>query len=408
MCTFETGRNPRGVALVIVMLIMAVLLLAGTAFLTISSTESEIAENQRASARAFLLAEAALHRAIAQLSANAGYAGETGVSLGEGTVSIGVSAAAEQVCLSKDLEVVASVPVRGGEALARLRATADQAIYPFQWGFFAAAGPLILASLDPAAPRAVVDSYDSRPDPHAYTTANGGGSVNIGARDGGVAIHDVNISGGVVGDLIAAPPEPQTISGSVGSPVDAPPALLEPPAAMWLADGNVAPGATLPLAAGTHYYTNLTLGAGARVVVGDEMVTIYVRGDFHAGENVRIGVKLPDPTNDTVEREPREKISLIMNSGTGTSSEFRVGNDFRLFGSLYGTNTNVIVGDNAVIHGSVIGRRISGTSAPAWDGLPCCNRKAPTLHFDRAMTTRPVCTYSRFSMRRGTWREVLP
>ena len=37
MCTFGISRQPRGAALVIVMLVMAVLLLAGTTFMTISA-----------------------------------------------------------------------------------------------------------------------------------------------------------------------------------------------------------------------------------------------------------------------------------------------------------------------------------------------------------------------------------
>ncbi len=394
MCTFETDKDPRGVALVIVMLIMAVLLVAGTAFLTVSSTESEIAENERASARAFLLAEAALHRAIAQLSANAGYAGETDVPLEDGTVSIGVSPAAEQVCLSKDLETSASVRVRGGYAETRLRATADQAVYPFEWGLFAASGPLILASLDPAASRSTVDSYDSRLAPHIYPDAGGAGGVNVGAR-GGVAVHDVDIIGGVVGDLISSPPAPQTLSRTVGAPADAPPPLPEPPSVTWSDDPNVPASTTLTLPSGTYHYTSMTLGAGARLAASGP-VTVYIRSAFEAADHVTIGA------------EPGEKLSLIMNSGTGAPSEFRTGADFRLFGSLYGTNATVLFGDNAVIHGSVIARRISGARLPLWDGQPCCNQKAPTLHFDRAMTTRPVCTYGRFSLRQGTWREILP
>lgn len=394
MSICATARPPRGAALVIVMLIMAVLLLAGTTFLTISSTEDQIAENQHASVRAMLLAESGLHRAVAQLSANAAYPGEASVPLGGGTARIVVSAAAQQVCLSKDLEVVASVPVRGGDAQVRVRATADQAIYPFQWGFFADNGPLILASLDPSTPRAVVDSYDSRPDPHAYTTMNGGGSVTIGAR-GGVALHDVDVIGSVVGDLITSFPVSQTISGTMGVPTDSLVPLPEPPSAVWSDDPNVAASTTLTLAAGTHYYASITLAAGARLVASGP-VTVYVRTGFQAGDNVTVG------------SEPGEKLSLVMNSGTDAASEFRTGNDFRLYGSLYGTNTTALFGDRAVVHGSVVARRISGTSLPVWDGQPCCNQKAPTLHFDRAMTTRPVCTFSRFSVRRGTWREVLP
>lgn len=395
MSTFGTARPPRGAALVIVMLIMAVLLLAGTTFLTISSTENQIAENQHASVRAMLLAEAGLHRAVAQLSANAAYPGEASVSLGGGTARIVVSASAQQVCLSKDLEVATSVPVRGGEAQALLRATADQAIYPFQWGFFAANGPLILASLDPSTPRSIVDSYDSRIFPSVYPAGVGWGSVNVGALGGGVAIHDVDVTGGVVGDLLSPFPVTQTIGGTLGVPTDALQPLPEPPGAVWSDDPNVAASTTLTLAAGTHYYAGITLADGAHVVASGP-VTVYVRGGFQAGDNVTVGA------------EPGEKLSLIMNSGTAASSEFRTGNDFRLFGTLYGTNTTVLFGDRAVIHGSVIARRVSGASLPVWDGLPCCNQKAPTLHFDRAMTTRPVCTFSRFSMRRGTWREVLP
>jgi len=378
------------------MLVMAVLLLAGTTFLTISSTEDQIAENQHASVRAVLLAEAGLHRAVAQLSANETYPGEASVSIGGGSARIVVSVASQQVCLSKDVDVVASVPVRGGEAQARLRATADQAIYPFQWGFFAADGPLILVSLDPSTPRSKVDSYDSRLHPHVYPDAGGGGSVNIGARGGGVGVRDVDITGGVVGDLMPSPPFTQTIGSTIGSPTDAPLPLPEPPSVTWSDDPNVAASTTWTLAPGTYHYTNLTLGAGARVVTGGGPVTVYVRSAFQAGDNVTVG------------GEPGEKLSLIMNSGTATPSEFRTGNDFQLFGSLYGTNTTVIFGDNAVIHGSIIGRRISGASLPVWEGQPCCNQKAPTLHFDRAMTTRPICTYSRFGIRRGTWREILP
>jgi len=397
MCFFQCpAGSPPGAALVIVMLVMAVLLLAGTTFLTISSTEDQIAENQHASVRAFLLAEAGLHRAVAQLSANATYPGEAQVSMGAGTARIVVSVASQQVCLSKDLDVVASVAVRGGEAQARLRATADQAIYPFQWGFFATNGPLILASLDPSAPTSKVDSYDSRPDPHVYTDVNGGGSVNIGARGGGVGVHNVDIIGGVVGDLIPSPPVTHTIGSTIASPTEATPPLAEPPSATWSDDPNVAASTTLTLAPGTHYYASITLGAGARLVAGGGPVTVYIRSALQAGDNVTIGT------------EPGEKLSLIMNSGTGAPSEFRTGNDFRLFGSLYGTNTTVLFGDNAVIHGSLIGRRISGASLPMWEGEPCCNQKAPTLHFDRAMMTRPICTYSRFGIRRGTWREILP
>jgi len=373
------------------MLIMAVLLLAGTTFLTISSTETQIADNQKASARAFLLAEAGLHQSVARLAANAAYPGESGVAMAGGTASISVSASAQQVCLSKDVDVLASVSVRGGQAQTRLRATADQAIYPFQWGLFAVNGPLILSSLDPSlTPWSLIDSYDSRLGPYQPDT-NGGGSVNVGAKGSVAIINNVTVRGGVAGDSVSSSP---TAVSNLGRASDAPAPLPEP-SAVWSADPNVEDGGTLALAPGNYYYAAVTLGAGARVTASGSPVTIYVRGTFVAGDNVTIGA------------EPGQKLSLIANSGTGPPSDFRTGDNFRLFGSLYGTNTSVRLGDNAVIYGAVIGRRISGPYS-TWEGEPCCNQKAPTLHFDRALMAQPVCTQSTFSLRRGTWREVLP
>lgn len=390
MCTCETDRQPQGAALVIVMLVMAVLLLAGTTFLTISSTETQIAENQRAAAHALVLAENALHGAVARLSADATYAGETSVSVGSGTASIGISLAAEQKCLSKDLDVVASVPVRGGLAQARIRATADQAIYPFQWGFFAANGPLILASLDASlGPWSSIDSYDSRLGAY-HPLINGGGSANVGAWGSGVILTNVNLLGGAAGDWVTSTP---TAVGNLGRPGESP-VPLDEPSVTWSDDPNVEANGTLTLAAGTHHFTRITLGAGARVAASGP-VTIYVRGDVEAGDDVVMGA------------EPGQKLHLVTNSGTGTPSTFRTGERFRFYGSLYGINTNVVFGDHALVHGSVIGRRISGPHS-SWEGGPCCNQKAPTLHFDRAMTRREVCTHSSFSIRRGTWREVFP
>ncbi len=233
MCTSATDKHPRGAALVVVMLVMAVLLLAGTTFLTISSTEDQIAHNQQASARALLVAEAGLHRAIAQLSANSTYAGETNVPLGSGTASITVTASSDQVCLSKDLEIVASVPVRGGSAQTRIKATADQAIYPFQWGLFASNGPLILSSLNLSLGVPRLESYDSRLGIYDAST-NGGGSVNVGAR-GAAVLNNVELIGAAAGDPVTSSPTPVS---NLGRPGDAPPSLPEP-GGPWAGDPNV-------------------------------------------------------------------------------------------------------------------------------------------------------------------------
>jgi len=379
------------VALVVVMLVMAVLLLAGTTFLTISSTESEIAANQHAAARAFVLAETALHGAVARLSEDATYAGASAVSVNGGTVTIAVASSAEQVCLSRDVEILASVPVRGGQAQARITATADQAIYPFQWGLLAANGPLILSSLDPSrVPWSAMDSYDSRLGPY-HPVTNGGGRTRVGAKGGGVLLNNVEVVGDVVGDWVSSSPNPIPNLGPVGDSL----APLSEPSVTWSDDPNVEANATLTLAAGTYYYSALTLGSGASLLASGGPVTVHIRGNVTAGDGVVIGA------------EPGEKLSLVTNSGGGTPSVFAAGETLRMFGSLYGTNTTVVLGDDAIIYGSIIARKVSGPHG-TWDGEPCCNQKAPILHFDRAMTRRPVCTRSTFGIRLGTWREIFP
>jgi hypothetical protein len=373
------------------MAVMAVLLLAGTTFLTISSTEVEIAANQHATARAFAAAETALHVAISRLSADATYAGDASVAVEGGTAAIRLSVSAQQICLSRDVEILSTVAVRGGRAQARIKATADQAIYPFQWGLFAANGPVMLASLDPSRlPWSTVDSYDSRLGSY-HPSTNGRGAVRVGAKGGGVLLGNVEVVGDVVGDWVSSSPRAIPNLGPAG---DAPPSLAEP-SVTWSDDPNVEANGTLTLPAGTYYYTALTLGNGARVLGSGGPVTVYVRGNVTAGDGVVMGA------------DAGEKLSLVTNSGTGPPSVFVAGESFRLFGSMYGTNTALVLGDDAVIHGSIIAQRTSGPHG-IWGGEPCCNHKAPILHFDRAMMRRPVCTRSTFGIRLGTWREIVP
>ena len=84
----KKGRGQEGIALVITLLVMTILLIMGSAFMSISSTETLIAINERNRVQAYHLAEAGAERAIAQLNVNAGYTGTGGEQpLGLGTYS---------------------------------------------------------------------------------------------------------------------------------------------------------------------------------------------------------------------------------------------------------------------------------------------------------------------------------
>ena len=83
MRKMKKGRSQEGIALVITLLVMTILLIMGSAFMSISSTETLIAINERNRVQAYHLAEAAAERAIAQLSANRNYAGTGEQPLGD-------------------------------------------------------------------------------------------------------------------------------------------------------------------------------------------------------------------------------------------------------------------------------------------------------------------------------------
>lgn len=404
MCTFEISRQPRGAALVIVMLVTAVLLLAGMSFMTISSTETQIALNERASAQAQLLAEAAIHKAIARLNANPAFTKETNTPLGGGTFSIEVTTVAGCTSSSaRQVVATASVPVTGGTAKAEIRATVDKVSYPYRWAAYAVVPNGIVywddyQGLDRTDKElwvlntSLLDSFDSGGGTY-HSTDNSGARGHIGAN-GDVAVdYNTEVKGDVrAGDDIYMPGS-VTVTGSKTDNAPSQPFPQVTPTTSASTALTVTAGQTKNLSAGTYYYKYLDFGNGASLTVGGP-VTIYVTGPAldASGHVVRLG------TNVTLGSEPGTQLRLITKSDGAPADfvRFSAGNGFRFYGSLYGTNTDVYIGDSSQIFGSLIGRTVlmgAGTK----------------VHFDQAMSTQEVChNGSTFSIRRGTWREVIP
>lgn len=410
MCTFGISRQPRGAALVIVMLVTAVLLLAGMSFLTISSTETQIALNERASVQAQLLAEAGIHKALAQLNANSTYTGETDTPLGGGTFKITVTTATLQRCPAnpaKDLVATASVPVTGGTAKAEIRTTVDTVSYPYRWAAYAVVPNGTVQGNDYQGNNrtdkelwvlntSLLDSFDSGGGTYD-STANSGARGHIGAN-GDVAV-DFNTE--VKGDIQAGDDIFEGVGVTVTGSKQAKAASESFPQVTpgTTSKGlNVPAGKTENLSAETYYYQYLDFADGASLTVSGP-VTIYVTGPpipgDASGRVVRLG------SNVTLGSEPGTQLRLITKSdgGPGDFVRFLAGDGFRFYGSLYGTNTDVYIGANSQIFGSVIGRTVmmgAGTK----------------VHFDQAMSTQEVChdgNYKpKYTIRRGTWREIIP
>ncbi len=406
MCTFGISRQPRGAALVIVMLVTAVLLLAGMSFMTISSTETQIALNERVAAQAQLLAEAAIHKAIARLRLNGESAfTETNTSLGGGTFSINVTTVAGCTSSSaRQVVATSSVPVTGGTAKAEIRATVDTVSYPFRWAAYAVVPNGILYYDDYKGTdrtdkelwvlnTGLLDSFDSGGGTYD-STANSGARGHIGANGDVFVEYNTNVSGNVrAGDAIYEGVG-VTVTGSkqASAPSQSFPQVT--PTSSASAALTLTAGQTKNLSAGTYYYKYLDFGNGASLTISGP-VTIYVTGPAldSSGHVVRLG------SNVTLGSEPGTQLRLITKSDGAPADfvRFLAGSGLRFYGSLYGTNTDVYIGDSSQIFGSLIGRTImmgAGTK----------------VHFDQAMSTQEVCNNDskKFSIRRGTWREVIP
>lgn len=399
MCASGTASGRRGAALVIVMLVMAVLLLAGTAFLTISSTESQIALNGRASAQAFLLAESGLQGAIALLNLDSGWTGDSGaIPAGSGqtmrfTVTSTTSSCAAG--LAKQVVATGTVAVPGGQAQAQVIATVDKISYPFRWAAFAAVPNQIVSDgriekelwLDDDA---VVESYDSTAGLYNLTS-NSGRAGHVGAN-GDVTLDDrVQVKGNVrAGDATNTTPG-ISVSGTITEQLSPNPdspgepfPIVTPPVTPTAACG-VGAGSTVALPSGTYYCTNFNLGAGATLALASgASVTIYVTSNMVIGDNVTMG------------GHPPTQFRLILKSDGDwwTTRTLDAGKAFRFSGLLYGRNANITVGDGAQISGSVIGRMVYIT-------------KSGTVRLDQAAMNQELCHGGKYAVRRGTWREVL-
>jgi cytoskeletal protein CcmA (bactofilin family) len=377
---------------------MAVLLLAGLSFLTISSTERMIAMNERYGAQASLLAEAAIHRAIAQLNADSSYSGETNLTLipsNSGTVNITVSASGQSCGVGKDLVATASIPVAGGTAQAEVRASVDKIAYPFRWALYSTVGDGVMRWDDTVGAYrgnaevwlksgVLVESFDSAGGAYS-STANHGLRGDIGSNSDVTIDGVTQVRGNLTaGDDIILTSASVTVTGlqTTHASTAAFPALGPPGSPCC--NLHVAAGGTQTLSEGTYNYQDLTLDDGASLLTSGP-VTLYVSGNSWIGDNVTIGAN------------PGTNLRIITKSQGDdySTSTWRSGTGLRLYASVYGRNTDVYLWNNSQVYGSIVARTVYVESGSF-------------IRYDRAIAEQAVCRNGRYSIRRGTWREIRP
>ncbi|MBI4537841.1 MAG: hypothetical protein HY712_07785 [candidate division NC10 bacterium] len=400
-------RRERGAALIISMLIMAVLLLAGTTFLTISSTESQIALNETSLNRAFHEAETVLNQTIVILNGNSSYTGTTGTTSTGASYTVSVTAAADQPCPTADARTIAvraSVNVRGGQAPVDLSATVDRIAYPFRFAAFAlgpdTGGRELRYDLN-----AYTDSFDSGLGGYnaalsQYTTSTNRSAFGSAGANADVYFENTNSIYGDLraGDTITNESRVTMMQGGVkvkrlltaNPSVDSPggqfPSITPPttPTSALSVPANT----TTTLNAGFYYYTTMSIGSNGRLQVNGPATLYFTGGPTSFGNNVIWG----NAANPTY-------LKVVLKS-TGGSTEYvavNAGNQFTLYGSLYGQNTNIDLGQSSVVYGSVIGRTVRLD-------------KDSVVHYDQALALEPICrgVGEPYQVRKGSWREVLP
>jgi hypothetical protein len=399
---------------------MGVLLLLGTAFLSISSTETQIAYNERDAIQAFYVAEAglqvALHRLRTETSAILAPPPDVrnwtsaSVPFGRGNYAYTVTSPGDDPSGNPILTITSVGSVADSNVRRVVRARVEPA-YTSRYR-----GALHAREEINAEGEVRTDSYDSAISPGAASCRpecpNRKGTISTDAT----SRRAVELEGRVVigGDALVGPEGDQetamraeesvTITGQrmaedyvLPMPSVAPPSGLSGMGAIRLegtqigavsgstrigGDGIVLEGnATLTLGTPgvttTITVTRLRIEGNARLLV-EGRVSLYVTDRVELSGNASVN---PDGIPANLE---------VQFSDTG--GDFVMEGNARFFGTVYGRNAEIEVEGNAVVFGSLVGREveIEGNAR---------------VHYDEALGRR-IDYLSGYKM--TTWQEVLP
>jgi len=386
----KKGRGQEGIALVITLLVMTILLIMGSAFMSISSTETLIAINERNRVQAYHLAEAGAERAIAELTANSGYQGTTpqgaDVNLGPGSYRVDVCpprCSPPAITAPADPSqriIVAMGCVRNCTAPVRATSRVEVRVQPgspFKYAFYGLGVTLLEDGV-------LVNSYDSSLGNYDPSTA--GAEANIGSN-GNIALLTGNtVRGNAQAGGTVTLGAGSVITGTTTAPappVTFPPVDTTPPSPPAL-DLSVANGATATLNAGTYHFNAITLGTGATLNITGPVV-IYMTGTFHAQGGAMINATAPST------RKPTDL--LIFSSGVGEDAVkgFPGGGQFR--GAIFAPDAEVEFSAGWTVHGSLVGDQID-----IEDGVQ--------FHYDLALA-RSSTPGGAFRPTAGSWQERL-
>jgi hypothetical protein len=346
-------KREEGIALVITLLIMTLLLIMGTAFLSISSTETLISINERNRFQAF--------------GAYAGAGGEQALGFGTYTMTVTDLPPLPGVVDRKQVVSIGYVPNSAvlNSAMAQVQVDVQRGS-PFQIG-------LLGLSLVELEDRVVVDSYDSalgEYDPMAagsegHIQSNGditlltNNTVNGNALAGGT----VTLGSGstITGTATEGVPSPTIVTDISYPAYNNDTTGISPPGAYDTStyDLTVNPGQTVTLDPGTYSFNKITLRTGAKLAMAGPVV-IYMADQFYAQNGAVINTS-KSPANLMI-------ISSMSGADAITTEEPGSG---EFYGGIYALNGEVEFNDGGWnIYGAIVADEID--PAP---GRNCFSKK---------------------------------
>lgn len=192
-------------------------------------------------------------------------------------------------------------------------------------------------------------SYDSNVGPP------GGANVGNGVGLGSNSTITLGSSSSVRGDINLGPSGATSIGSgffTTGTTNRLTYALNYPPteAPTVVSGGDLilSGGQTFYIAAGTYNYDDVVIGANCTVIATGP-VTVYLTGNFTAGDNFRITAYQDRPGNFNFRL-------------SGTSRTFTLGNTCNITAGIYGPGFNLVAGSGLAVNGTIVVKQITGTT----------------------------------------------
>ncbi len=357
--------DQRGMILVVALMVTLILALLGTAFLTTSGTEHQIAKNDQEIVQALYVAEGGLQTALNQM--NLTLVPSTPGTIGPGQYTVTVTAVPPPTGQQR-IVATGYVPAVAAPRAVKQIAMLVCCSSPFQDALFGLNSVTVSASTTNSYDCAIVDN-NGNPVPYGatYTDSNGVTRQNIGSNGDVASNGNITLSGSTAVNGDASTTPGHTVSGSshvTGTvTTDAVPATMPDvacPAGGYTpsvpsgsgitydsgtGDLTVSGGsASLTLSApGTYYFHTVKVQGGA---------TLAITSGGHV--NIYIGGKLDSSGGSVVNNSNLPSNLTIWGCGTDTSAwTFSSGNGNAYLG-LYAPNHSLTLSGGGDLYGSFI------------------------------------------------------